>query len=265
MGEPSLRRVAAVALKDAQHARADPAPLIVLTVMPLLIMGFVASAFRTDLVQRYGPAPGGVMISGAEQAVPGIAAMFCFFLVGYVGQTVFREHGWRTWNRLRAGPLRPSELIAGRVAAMLTIALGQLAILFTAGGLLFGLRVRGSIAALAVVAAALALCMVCYGFALVALCRSMMQLNALANLTALLFAGCGGALVPYATQPGWARAVGTATPTYWAMRGFERVVLSGAGLSAVLLPVAVLLGLAAVFALTARLLFRFDQVKVPWT
>ncbi|ONK14642.1 ABC transporter permease [Streptomyces sp. MP131-18] len=265
MPDLSWRRAAAVTLKDAEHVRADPAPLIVLTLMPLLIMGFLSSAFEADLTERYGPAPGGIAVTGAEQAVPGIAAMFCFFLVSYVGQTIFREHGWRTWNRLRASPLRAAELIGGRVTSTLLLALTQQTVLFAVGGALFGLHVRGSVAALAVVAVALAASMVCFGFALIAFCRSMMQLNALAYLTGLLFAGCGGGIVPYATLPLWAQALGKVTPTYWAMRGFNEAVLGGAGVGGVLLPVAVLLGLAAVFALAAWCVFRPEQVKVPWS
>jgi hypothetical protein len=48
------------------------------------------------------------------------------------------------------------------------------------------------------------------------------------------------------------------------MRGFRSVILAGDGVAAVLFPVAVLLGMAALFALVALARFRFDDAKTSW-
>jgi ABC-2 type transport system permease protein len=258
-------RIRAVIRQDLRHHRTDPTPLIVLTAMPLMLMAFIKPAVRAEVAGDYGGAALGVPVNGAEQAVPGMAVMFSFFLVTNVGYTVFREHGWQTWDRLRVSVLRPAELVAGRVATMLLVALAQLAVLFGVGGLLYGLRVRGSYLGLAAVAAALALCMVCFGLALVALCRTMMQVNAVANLSALLFAGLGGALTPVSALPAWARPVAPASPSFWAMRGFRAVLLDGAGPAGVLVPVAVLLGFSGLLVTVGAMFFRFDDEKASWT
>jgi ABC-2 type transport system permease protein len=70
--------------------------------------------------------------------------------------------------------------------------------------------------------------------------------------------------VPINVLPGWARAVAPATPTYWAMRGFRSVILDGTDTSGVLLPVAVLLAMSAVFAVISVAKFRFDDTKTSW-
>lgn len=252
----SPRRSWAVARHDLRILRSDPAFLIVMTVMPLLIMAFIEPAFGT-FAGGDGPA------SGAEQAVPGVTVMFAFFLVGNVGFSVFREHGWNTWERLRASRARPAEVMAGKVVVpLLTLAL-QLTVLIGLGGLLFGLRVRGSVVAMAAVAAALAICLVCLGLLLLAVARSIMQLNAASNLGTLLFAGLGGALAPVSALPGWAQSVAPATPSYWAMRGF-RTVIDGGGVGDIGLPLLVLMLFASGFAVLAALRFRFDEEKVSF-
>lgn len=249
----SLARSWAVARHDFRILRSDPVFLITMTVMPLLVMAFMKPAFGVA----------GAAVGGADHAVPGVTVMFAFFLVGNVGFGVFREHGWNTWERLRASRAAPIEVMAGKVVVpLLTLAL-QLAVLIGLGGVLFGLRVRGSMPALVLVAAAFAVCLVCLGLLLLAVTRTIMQLNAISNLGTMIFAGLGGALAPYSVLPGWARAVAPATPSYWAMRGF-RSVIAGGGLGDVALPVGVLLGFALVLGALAVYRFRYDEVKVSF-
>ncbi|WP_197358064.1 ABC transporter permease, partial [Streptomyces clavuligerus] len=129
MGDGSLRRIAALARQDARLLARDPAPLIVRTLMPLLVMGFTQPLFRAAL--RAGDVPDA---NGAEQGVPGMAVVFLFLLVNVVGFAMFREHGWHTWDRLRAGPARSFELVAGHVLVALAAALAQLAVVLGVGG-----------------------------------------------------------------------------------------------------------------------------------
>lgn len=253
----SWRRSAAVVRHDLRVLRADPVFLIVFTLMPLVVMAFVKPGFRGALV-----ANGVSDATGAEQAVPGMAVLFALFLVGNVGFGVFREHGWNTWERLRASFASPAEIMAGKVVVPVLTAGLQLTVLFGVGGLLYGLRVEGSVPALVLVAAAFALCLVCLGLVLLAVCRSVMQLNAIANLGAMVLGGIGGALTPITALPGWAQAVAPAVPSYWAMRGFRSVIIEPGGLADVVLPVAVLLSTAVALAAVAVWRFRFEETKV---
>lgn len=252
----------AVARHDLRILRSDPVFLITMTVMPLIVMAFIKPAFGTTAVP-FGVDPDGVTANGADHAVPGVTVMFAFFLVGNVGFGVFREHGWNTWERLRASRASAGEVMAGKVVVpLLTLAL-QLSVLIGLGGVLFGLEVRGSMIGLIAVAAAFAVCLVCLGLLLLAVARSIMQLNAVSNLGTMIFAGLGGAIAPITVLPGWARSISPVTPSYWAMRGF-RSVIGGGGLGEIVLPVAVLMGFAVVFAAVAVWRFRYDEVKVSF-
>ena len=55
--------------------------------------------------------------NGAEQVVPGQAAMAAFFIVALVTFAFFAEHGWATWDRLRASPATSFEIVVGKSAA----------------------------------------------------------------------------------------------------------------------------------------------------
>lgn len=253
----SLSRASVIARHELRLLRADPAFFLIFTTMPLVVMAFIKPAFRFAL-----EAEGQRGVNGAEQAVPGVSVMFSLFLVGNVGFSFFREHGWGSWERLRASFASPAEIMAGKVVVPLLQAAVQLLVLFGVGGLVYGLEVRGSIAGLALVAAAFCIALVSIGLALLAVCRSVMQLNALSNLGAMVLAGIGGALAPATALPGWARAVAPGVPSYWAMRGFRSVILDNGGLGEVVLPVVILLGFALAALVVAAQRFRFDETKM---
>ena len=254
-----MRASLTIARHELRLLRRDPLPVAVLAAMPLILMAFTQPTYRQVL-----EAEGRVGVTGAEQAVPGMTVMFTLFLVAQVGFAFFRDHGWGTWERLRAAPISPAALLVGKAAAPMAICTAQAGLLFALGGLFFGLQVRGSALALAALVGAYAACLVLLGLALVSLCRTVMQLNSAASILALALAGLGGALVPISSLPAWARWLAPATPSYWAMRGFSAVILDGADLTGVAAPLAGLLLSALALGLVVALRFRIDQSKVWW-
>lgn len=242
--------VAALCRNDFAILARDRGAAVVLVGIPLVVTGFLKPLYAAS--------------GGTESAVTGLAVMFAFFLVSYVGFAFFREHGWGTWDRLRASPARPAEIMAGKLVVPLCMGLAQQLTLFGAGAVLFGLRVRGSPAALAVVAVSLVACLLALGIALVAVCRTVQQLSAFSYLGAILLGGLGGALAPVAMLPPWVQRVAPATPSYWAIRGYRAVLLDGAGVVDVLPSAAVLLAFAAVLGTLGARRFRSDENKTAW-
>ena len=252
----SPSRSAALIRHELRVMLADKESLVILTLMPLVMMAFFKPVARLALVGRNPSA------NGSEFTVPGMTTMFAFFLVGFIGFAFFSERQWNTWERLRASPASNGEILIGKVVPAMLLCLVQQVLLFSAGFLLFGLRVRGSILALVLVSFALTVCLVSVGVLMAALLKTQQQLNALSNLGAMILAGISGALVPLSVLPGWARTVAPIAPQYWAMRGFRSTILDGQGVSGVALPVGVLLGFAVVAGAIALLRFRFDDVDV---
>jgi ABC-2 type transport system permease protein len=251
----SLRRIAAIARQDLRVLRTDFMPVMLLVVLPFLLMPFLKPAFDVALDRE-----GLRGATGAEQVIPGMAVMFGFFLVGNVSLSFYREHGWKTWDRLRTSPAGTGEIMVGKMVVPLLQAVGQFALLFGLGGLAMGLHVKGSWLALCAVGAAFGLYLVTTGLAVTALCRTSMQANAVANIGALLLAGLAGALVPYSLLPGWAQDVAPVVPSYWAMQGYKHAIF-GEG-ATVVTPVLFLLGFSVLSALIASMRFRLDDTKV---
>ncbi len=260
MTDSSLARIMAIARLDLRILRRDPMFLLIFTIMPLGFMAFTKGAYGAAMNVRYP----GASLNGAEQVVPGAAVLFSGFLVGNLGFAVFREHAWSTWERLRASHLETWELMLGKsIAPIISLAV-QLAVMLGFGGLIFDLDIRGSLAAFLAVAAMLAVMEVALAFMLLAICRSVLQLNAATNLGAMLLSGIGGAVTPVYLLPAWAQRVAPATPTYWAMRGFRSVIVDGAGFGAIVLPLGMLAGFTIVFAGIAALRFGVEEAKLSW-
>lgn len=260
MSGSSWRRIGAVARHDLRILRRDPVFVLIFTIMPLGFMAFTKGAFGAAMSLRY-PGSG---INGAEQVVPGAAVLFSGFLVGNLGFAVFREHGWATWERLRASHLETWELMLGKsIAPILTLAV-QLLVMLGLGALIFDLSVRGSVPAFILLAVMLAFMEVGLGFMLLAVCRSVLQLNAVTNLGAMMLSGIGGAVTPVYLLPTWAQRIAPATPTYWAMRGFRSVIIGGGGFGSIALPIVVLAAFTVAFTLIAALRFGVEEAKVSW-
>ena len=256
----SLTRIGALVRNDLRILRRDPAFVVIFTIMPLAYMAFSKGAYAAGLAVQYP----GRHLNGAEQVVPGSAVLFSGFMVGNLGFGIFREHGWATWDRLRASQISTVEMLAAKSVTPLLVLAVQLGVMLAGGAVVFDLHIAGPLGAFLLVAAALAIMEISLGFMLLAVCRSVLQLNAVTNLGAMLLGGIGGAVTPLFLLPSWARAIAPATPAYWAMSGFTKVTIDGAGYRGIVTPVLVLLVSSLVFVAVAAWRFRTEDAKVSW-
>ncbi len=229
----SLRNSYAILRHELRVMWTDPSTVIFVVAMPLVMVALMKQLFATALrAEGFGNA------NGSEFAVPAMAVGFAAFGVGYAGFTFFRDHGWGTWDRLRATPASSVDIMVGKVLPTVGVMFVQLGLLFVLGGPLFGLEVTGAVT------------------------RTMNQLSAVGSVGGMAMAMLGGAWVPVATMPGWAQAVAPFLPTYWAMQGFRGVILEGKGVPGVIVPVLVMAGFGLLYTVIAAARFRFEDTKV---
>lgn len=253
----SPRRIVVIARHNVRLLLADPAPIVVTTLMPLVLMIFLQGMGDAVLATE-----GYAGASGAEHVVPGMAVLFSLFGVVYLGMAFFSEHGWGTWDRLRASPASSGEILVGKMIPSALVILTQTVVLFLAGALLLDLRITGSLLALATLIVATTVFLVALSMLCVAFFTTINQLSAATNVGAMVLGGLGGALAPVSALPGWAQTIAPGSPAYWALDGFRAVILDGGGLASVVLPVAVLLGASGLAAGVAASRFRFADEKV---
>jgi ABC-2 type transport system permease protein len=250
-------RVAAVSGNEWSIVRKYPEVLVLLLVIPLVMIALVSRGLGA-VVREFSPDLGA---AGADVAVPGLTLMFGFMAIGFLGNGFLGEHGWGTWERLRASSARPAEILLGKVLPYAGLSLGQFAVMLVLGRAFLGMHVRGSVLALVLLVLVVVVFIVAAALVVTAVSSTGQQVSTYANLIAVVLGLLGGVLVPVAALPSWVRFISPITPQYWAMRGFEKVLAGSGSVADIGVELLVLLGAALVlFALAARR-FRFDETK----
>lgn len=244
-----------IARQSGRLLAADGGTVVLMLVMPVVMMAFLQPVGKASLRSL-----GYTSATGAEQVVPGMAVMFGFFAVTFVAIAFFREHDWGTWNRLRASQASSVSIMLGKLTPPVMLLVGQLTVLFAAGALLFGLPLSGSPAGLLLISVALVVCLGGLGLLITAVCSTLEQVSSITNLASIVLPGLGGALAPTESLPHWAQTIAPISPAYWALRGYQDVLLDHGGVADVAANSAVLaaIGVAA-FVAAAR---RFDMTDV---
>ncbi len=234
----------------------DPGPIILYLIIPVLSILVMRPTMKTILVQE-----GYKNVNGSEQAVPGFMIMFLFLWVITLGRGFFVEHGWNTWERMRASQASVGQILVGKLLPGALLILAQIVITMVIGLTVFGMNSKGPLPVLLVVAVPLITCVLAMTAAIVALVQTYAQLEAIGNMILIVFAAMGGALTPVASLPPTIRAIGHAFPSYWALLAAHNVILDGKGISGVLIPAGVLAGMTLVFMVIAMLRFNSSQAK----
>lgn len=252
-----MTAVVALAKLQFKLIARDPGFLVVIAIMPLAIMPVARQLMALSLT-----AEGFVDANGAEQVVPGQVILFSFFISGSVGFSMYREHGWRTWDRLRTASSSSRTLLYGFGAPWLVVHMTYQVIVFSFGLAILGVSVTlRQILSIALVMIAYASATVCLILFISSVLKSVNQLNAFQNIGAMLFAGVSGALVPIEQLPAIVRAIAPATPAFWAMSSYRSVLLEGSSPSSVFRTTAILLSFTVLFAAGAVVRFRADEKK----
>ena len=171
---------------------------------------------------------------------------------------------WRSkklLRRLRLTPASTGAIAAARITVSLLIALVQMAAFLLIATLpYFGLKLTHWwwMAIPIVISGTLAF--LSLGLLAGAISKTEQAATALANLVILPMAFLGGAFVPLAFAPAWIQKVSYVMPLRYLVTGVQDVMARGEGPSAAVLPIAVLLGIAAVLTLVAVRLFRWDEI-----
>jgi ABC-2 type transport system permease protein len=174
-----------------------------------------------------------------------------------VGLLTMRRLG--LWKRLRAAPLSRAKLLGSRIASTALIALIVFAVIYAVAMIAFGVRIEGSVIGFVAVLIAFALLTASFGLLVAALGKTPEATRGLAILVTLLMVMLGGAWVPSFIFPAWLQTISLFVPTRWAVDGLDAMTWRGLPLDAAVLPVAVLLGFAAVFALLAVWRFEWEE------
>jgi ABC-2 type transport system permease protein len=200
-------RIAALIRHNLGLMLREPGPLLSRVAMPVVLMTVLRPLYSAAL-------PSG---GGTRQTVTGVLVMFSLLGMSVTGASILAERVWHTADRLRASPIHPAEVLIGKAVPVLLLLLAQQATLLGYGVVVLGLRVA-DLGLLVLAVSAWGFALLGIGAAIATAVRSQSELSAITDVGGLICTCLGGALVPLATMPGWARTVAPASPGYWAMR-----------------------------------------------
>jgi ABC-2 type transport system permease protein len=195
--------------------------------------------------------------TGLGQSVPGMGALFVMFTVfGGMSALIVERSQW-TLQRLATAPLSRAQLLGGKILARFILGAIQFMVVF-AVGIVGGIQLGEDPLALVLVAFAYTLAITALSFALGTWIRNEAQAAGFSLLLSLVLAPLGGAWWPLEIVPKTMQIVGHVSPVAWAMDAFHTLIFNHGRLSDVILPVAVLLGIAAVAFVWGVARFKYE-------
>jgi ABC-2 type transport system permease protein len=221
----------------------EPGPLLSRMILPLV--------FIVLLRPLYTAAQG--RADGTEQAVVGTLVTFSLLALSISGNAILSERLALTWDRLRATPLHPAELLAGKAVPAFAALLAQQLLVAGFGMSVLGLGVPHPGLLLAVLVS-WSCTLLGLGALLGVLARSLGGLSASYDIGGMLMSSIGGALVPLSSLPHWVAYAAPASPGYWAARGLRATL--GDDPHTALAACGTLLGAALVFGALAAVRLR---------
>jgi ABC-2 type transport system permease protein len=230
-------------------------------------------AAATLLAPVLGPAPTPLQkpFVVAHATVPDVSVLggnafahsFCGMTLQYLlfwgmdsGLLLLRERRQGIWRRLRAAPVRPATLLAGKALATALVALAQILTTFTVGWLLFGVTINGSLLGFFLLAVAAAVLAAATGLVVAALGGTESRARSVAIVVILTLSMLGGLWLPSFLLPQWVQRAALALPTTWAARGFDGVVWQAMPLAAAAQCALILLLFSGAFLVLANWGFR---------
>jgi len=181
-----------------------------------------------------------------------LGVMFLLFSATGAGGALIEEAESGTLDRILSTRVSMMTLLLGKLLYLAAIGVAQLTLMFVWGWLLFGLELLPHLAGFAVMTVATALASSAFGLMLASVCRTRMQLVAVANLSILLMSAVGGSFYPRYLMSEKLQRFGLLTINAWAIDGFQKIFWRDEPVSSLWPQVLVLVAIGIAFFLLAR-------------
>ena len=194
---------------------------------PLARLAAGQPAFELRVHRRYNP-------EGATEynIVPGlIGTILTMTMVMMTAIAVTRERERGTMENLLAMPVRPFEVMLGKIVPFVVVGYIQVAVILFAGKLLFGVPILGSLWLLSLSIVLFIAANLSVGFTFSTMAENQlqaMQMTFFFFLPSLLLSGF---LFPFRGMPEWAQMLGSVFPLTHFLRIVRGILLKGSGWS----------------------------------
>jgi ABC-2 type transport system permease protein len=219
---------------------------------PLAHLAPGADPFQIVVHRRYNPE--GIT---AYNVVPGlIGVILTMTLILMTSMAVTRERERGTLENLLATPVRPFEMMTGKILPYMLIGYLQVVVIYAAARLLFAVPMAGSFGLLSVAVLIFMLSLLTVGFTFSTLAASQVQSMQMTLFFFLPNILLSGFMFPFRGMPVWAQWIGKALPLTHFLRIVRAIMLKGAGPLEVLPQVWPILAFTAVVGAVALTRYR---------
>ncbi|HQR71345.1 MAG TPA: ABC transporter permease [Burkholderiaceae bacterium] len=204
--------------------------------------------FEVIIHKRYNPE--GLTNYNVVPGLMGVILTMTLVMMTAMGMTRERERG--TLENLLATPVRPSEVMIGKILPYVLIGYTQVLIVFTAARLLFEVPMYGNFLVLSVAIVIFIVATLGVGFTFSTMARSQMQSMQMTMFFFLPNILLSGFMFPFRGMPRWAQWIGEALPLTHFLRIVRGVMLKGAGWSDIapqIVPILIFIAVAALIAM----------------
>jgi ABC-2 type transport system permease protein len=183
--------------------------------------------FQVVLHARYNPEQ-----VTALNIVPGlIGLILTISTLVMTSLSITREREIGTMENLLAMPVRPVEVMFGKIIPYVGVGYVQTFLILSISVAVFQVPVRGSVLLLLVALGLFIACNLAMGFTISTLAQTQMQAQQLAQFSLLPSMMLSGFMFPFQGMPAWARAMGEALPLTHILRICRGILLKGNGLA----------------------------------
>jgi ABC-2 type transport system permease protein len=195
----------------------------------------VHAHYNPENITQYNVVPG----------LMGVVLTMTMVIITALAITRERERG--TMENLLATPVRPFEVIAGKILPYIAVGYVQVSLILLAARWLFNVPMIGSLVLLYVISLLFIAANLAMGITFSTLARNQLQAMQMAFFFFLPSILLSGFMFPFRGMPSWAQALGTCLPLTHFLRIARGILLKGNGVSEILpevWPIAVFVAVA---------------------
>jgi ABC-2 type transport system permease protein len=209
--------------------------------------------FEITIQNRYNPE--GITQYNIGPGLLGVVLTMTMMM--FTALAVTREIERGTMETLLAMPIKPIEIMVGKIAPFVLVGFVQMTIILSAAHFLFGVPIMGSVWLLVALSTLFAAANLAVGYTFSTIAENQLQAVQMTFFFFLPNILLSGFMFPFRGMPGWAQALGEALPLTHFMRIVRGIALKGNGFADMRIDVLALV----VFMLVAMglALFRFRR------
>ena len=220
---------------------------------PLARLAQGDAPYELRIHRRYNPAG-----ETRRNIVPGlIGTILTMTMLIYTGLSVTREIERGTMEALLAMPVRPTEIMLGKIAPYVVVGFVQMAVILIVAAILFHVPIVGSLWVLIPLATLFILANLSVGYTFSTVATNQLQAIQLTFFFFLPNLLLSGFMFPFRGMPLWAQYVGECLPLTHFLRIVRSVMLKGSGYGDLMVDAAAL-GVFTLVAMTIAI-SRFRQ------